>query len=221
MEKTNLDAGKFCCMNNEIECECFFVCNKCGRCQSDPVMASLHSELNGFEPLCSIINDISENIDIPYQTRLTVQDQYLKWKKKFPTMNSRVLKATAIYFSCKKQGVPRTLREISSASGVCPKKIGKYDAMLTNSYSEVSAEMYVNRFCFKIGKDFQFVKRAIKQLDKMRLKNGVNPVTLAVSAIYLTSLEEPLADKEILKKIRLVSEVSASTLARVVKTIKR
>ena len=221
MEKTNLDAGKFCCMNNEIECEGFFVCNKCGRCQSDPVMASLHSELNGFEPLCSIINDISENIDIPYQTRLTVQDQYLKWKKKFPTMNSRVLKATAIYFSCKKQGVPRTLREISSASGVCPKKIGKYDAMLTNSYSEVSQEMYVNRFCFKIGKDFQFVKRAIKQLDKMRLKNGVNPVTLAVSAIYLTSLEEPLADKEILKKIRIVSGVSASTLARVVKTIKR
>ena len=81
--------------------------------------------------------------------------------------------------------------------------------------------MYVNRFCFKIGKDFQFVKRAIKQLDKMRLKNGFNPVTLAVSAIYLTSLEEPLADKEILKKIRIVSGVSASTLARVVKTIKR
>ena len=84
-------------------------------------------------------------------------------------MNSRVLKATAIYFSCKKQGVPRTLREISSASGVWHRKIGKYDAMLTNSYSEVSARMYVNRFCFKIGKDFQFVKRAIKQLDKMRL----------------------------------------------------
>ena len=51
-------------------------------------------------------------------------------------------------------------------------KIGKYDAMLTNSYSEVSAEMYVNRFCFKIRKYFQFVKRAIKQLDKMRLKTG-------------------------------------------------
>ena len=208
-------------MNNEIEYEGFFVCNKCGRCKSDPVMVPLHSELKGFEPLCSIINDISENINIPYETRLTVQDQYLKWKKKFPTMNSRVLKATAIYFSCKKQGVPRTLREISSASGVCPKKIGKYDAVLTNSYSEVSAEMYLNRFCFKIGKDFQFVKRAIKQLDKMRLKNGFNPVTLAASAIYLTSLEESLADKEILKQIRLVSGVSASTLARVVKTIKR
>ena len=141
-------------------------------------------------------------------------------EEKISEMNSRVLKATAIYFSCKKQGVPRTLREISSASGVCPKKIGKYDAVLTNSYSEVSAEMYINRFCFKIGKDFQFVKRAIKQLDKMSFKNGFNPVTLAVSAIYLTSLEEPLADKEILKKIRLVSGVSASTLARVVKTIK-
>ena len=37
--------------------------------------------------LCSIINDISENIDIPYQTRYTVQDQYLRWKKKYPTMN--------------------------------------------------------------------------------------------------------------------------------------
>ena len=182
-------------MNNEIEYEGFFVCNKCGRCKSDPVMVPLHSELKGFEPLCSIINDISENMNIPYETRLTVQDQYLKWKKKFPTMNSRVLKATAIYFSCKKQGVPRTLREISSASGVCPKKIGKYDAVLTNSYSEVSAEMYLNRFCFKIGKDFQFVKRAIKQLDKMRLKNGFNPVTLAVSVIYLTSLEESLSDK--------------------------
>lgn len=67
------------------------------------------------------------------------------------------------------------------------KKIGKYDAMLSNSYSEVSAEMYVN----------------------------------TLSAIYLTSLEEPLADKEILKKIRLVSGVAESTLARVVKTIKR
>ena len=220
MEKTNLDASKSCCVNNEIEYEGFFVCNKCGRCKPDLVMTSLHSELNGFKPLCSIINDISENIDIPYQTRYTVQDQYLRWKKKYPTMNSRVLKATAIYFSCKKQGVPRTLREISSASGVCPKKIGKYDAVLTNSYSEVSAEMYINRFCFKIGKDFQFVKRAIKQLDKMSFKNGFNPVTLAVSAIYLTSLEEPLADKEILKKIRLVSGVSAPTLACVVKTIK-
>ena len=172
MEKTNLDASKSCCVNNEIEYEGFFVCNKCGRCKPDLVMTSLHSEQNGFKPLCSIINDISENIDIPYQTRYTVQDQYLRWKKKYPTMNSRVLKATAIYFSCKKQGVPRTLREISSASGVCPKKIGKYDAVLTNSYSEVSAEMYINRFCFKIGKDFQLVKRAIKQLNKMRLKTG-------------------------------------------------
>ena len=88
------------------------------------------------------------------------------------------------------------MREISSVSDVCPKKIGKYDAMLTNTYSEVSAEMYVNRFCFKMGKNFQFVKRSIKHLDKMRLKNEFNPVTLAVSAIYMTSLEEPLADNE-------------------------
>ena len=59
MEKTNLDANKSCCMNNEIEYEGFFVCNKCGQCKSDPVMVSLHSELKGFEPICSSINDIS------------------------------------------------------------------------------------------------------------------------------------------------------------------
>ena len=77
MEKTNLDASKFCCMNNEIECEGFLpVINVVGVNQI--LSWYLYSELNRLN-----INDISENIDIPYQTRLTVQDQYLKWKKNF------------------------------------------------------------------------------------------------------------------------------------------
>ena len=58
-----------------------------------------------------------------------------------------------------------TLREISCSSGVCHRKVRKYDAVLTNSHSEVNAEMYVNRFCSKTRKDFQFDKRAIKHLD--------------------------------------------------------
>ena len=129
-------------------------------------MVPLHSKLKGFEPLCSIINDISENMNIPYQTKITEQDQYLKWKKKFPTMNSRVLKATAIYFSCKKRGVPRTLREISSASGVCPKKIGKYDAMLKILILKLVQKRTSTDFASKSEKTFSSLREQSNSLTK-------------------------------------------------------
>ena len=70
-----------------------------------------------------MIADICENGAIPPQTGLFAQQQCLKWHKNYPTMNLNLLKATAIYIACKRDGIPRSLREIACYSGMCPKSI--------------------------------------------------------------------------------------------------
>ena len=202
-----------------IESDGFFVCSICGLCKNELILEHSNSVLKYNEDICTIIADICENGAIPPQTGLLAQQQCLKWHKNYPNMNLNILKATAVYIACKRDGIPRSLREIASYSGICPKRIGRYDAILNKTHIQLHPEMYVNRFCAKMSKSFEFIKKTISYLDKIPFKYDFNPVTLAALAIYLTHLKEQKTsdNKAVLKRIKTVTGVSPSTLLRMVK----
>ena len=112
-----------------IESDGFFVCSICSLCKNEPILEHSNPVLKYNEDICTLIADICENGAIPPQTGLLAQQQCLKWHKNYPNMNLNILKATAVYIACKRDGIPRSLREIASYSGICPKRMGRYNAI--------------------------------------------------------------------------------------------
>ena len=129
-------------------------------------------------------------------------------------MNSKILQATAVYVSCKQDGYPRTLREISAISGVSTKQIGKYDSIINQKHYDITPDMYVNRFCSKLGKSFQFTKRAQNFAKDLYVKNKSNPISISATAIYLANQSDRKTEKKILRKIQNLTGISPSTIMR-------
>ena len=161
MEPTCHPAKDPCTLDQQelIESDGFFVCSKCGICKNEPILEHSNSVLRHNEDICTLMAEISENGAIPQQTRLLAQQQCLKWRKNYPNMNLNILKATAIYIACKRDGIPRSLREIASYSGICPKRIGRYDAILNKTHIQLRPEMYVNRIRAKCRSNLSLSKR--------------------------------------------------------------
>ena len=70
-----------------------------------------------------------------------------------------------------------------------------------------------------MSKSFEFIKKTMSYLDRIPFKDDFNPVTSAALAIYLTHLKEQKQsdNKAVLKRIKIVTGVSPSTLIRMVK----
>ena len=81
-----------------------------------------------------------------------------------------------------------------------------------------SAQIYTYyRFCRKLRKNFDFIKKAFNCVGALDTKNKANPITSAASAIYLAHQMED-KDEKILLKIQNLTGVSPSTILRTVET---
>lgn len=228
MSKTSTSTERSCCLNNEnfLEVNGFFVCTSCGVCRNEIVFNTMNFSDYDVHPdefsgvMYDEINDICENGDIPKRTRHIAQRLFAKYRQMTPKLNLKILAATVIYIACKRDGNPRSLREISAISGSCYKKIGKYDAIINSKHVSIEPNMYINRFCCKLGKNFDFLKKVKLKLQEISLNCKVTPITQASFVIYLVCLDENSVDKRLTQNLSNISGVSTSTLTRLAKLVK-
>jgi len=102
-----------------------------------------------------------------------------------------------LYTTCREQGAPRTLDEISKASGISRRDIGKtyrYIARkLTIRILPAKAQDYVPRFGSLLGLTERVQVKAVKILDEageLDVTSGKGPIGVASAALYIAAVLE-------------------------------
>ncbi len=121
--------------------------------------------------------------------------------------------AGVVYAACRRQNIPRTLEEISEASGINKKDIGR-------SYRYVTRELkikilpsnpidYISRFSSMLNYESKTQSKAIEILSEalgLDLTSGRGPIGIAAAALYIAGLLEGER-----KTQRNISEISGVT----------
>lgn len=125
--------------------------------------------------------------------------------------------AGVIYAACRRQNIPRTLDEISEASGIDKKEIGR-------SYRYVTRELkikilpsnpvdYISRFASVLKYSPETQSRGIEILSQalsLELTSGRGPIGIAAAALYIAGLLE--GERRTQRDISEVSGVTEVTI---------
>ena len=105
--------------------------------------------------------------------------------------------AAIVYSLCREYGSPRTLTEISQASGIEKRELGRTYRYISRKMGikilPSSAETYIPRFASMLGLSDKVQVRAIDILKKAKKKDvisGKGPTGCAAAAIYIASVLE-------------------------------
>ncbi len=105
--------------------------------------------------------------------------------------------AAIVYSLCREYGSPRTLTEISQASGIEKRELGRTYRYISRKMKmkiiPSSAETYIPRFASMLGLSDKVQMKAIEILKKSKEKDvisGKGPTGCAAAAIYIASVLE-------------------------------
>ena len=133
------------------------------------------------------------------------------------------LVAAAVYAACRIDGIPRTLDEIESVTGVPRMTIARHYRGLVRTRAVRAVPLprpqdYVTRFCAELGLSGKVqteARRTLREMEKIGNLRSLSPVGTAAAAIYVAarSCGEPRHQTEI-AKISGVSEVTLRSRLR-------
>lgn len=102
---------------------------------------------------------------------------------------------SCIYMACRRNGIPRTLDEMSEVSNVSKKQIGKNYRFLSRELNiklrPTSPSDYIPRFASKLGLSGEIQSKAIEIIHNAIEKGfniGKGPTGLAAAALYIASI---------------------------------
>jgi transcription initiation factor TFIIB len=103
--------------------------------------------------------------------------------------------AALLYTTCREEGAPRTLDEISKASGINKKDIGKTYRYIARKLRirilPAKAQDYVPRFGSLLGLSEKVQVKAVEVLDdagKYDVTSGKGPIGVAAAALYIAAV---------------------------------
>ena len=105
--------------------------------------------------------------------------------------------AALLYTTCREEGAPRTLDEISKASGISKRDIGKTYRYIARKLDirilPAKPQDYIPRFGSLLGLDEKVQVKAVKILDeatKFDVTSGKGPIGVAAAALYIAAVLE-------------------------------
>ena len=108
--------------------------------------------------------------------------------------NRCALIASSIYISCKKNGVPRSTKEIAKIFNInlsaMTKGCKKFQEMMKLNMDSTQASDFINRFCSKLGldNDKKTICRNVVQIaEDLSIVSENTPPSIAAGAIFLCS----------------------------------
>ncbi len=145
----------------------------------------------------SLFEKMTSALGLAEEVKLAALDIYRDAVKKHLIMGKTIesVAAAVLYSACRQCNVPRTLDEISNASGTGRKKIGRV-------YKHISQELgfnltpaspieYVPRFCSALSLYDGIQEKAaeiLKWASEKGMTNGHNPASMAAAAVYIASI---------------------------------
>lgn len=124
---------------------------------------------------------------------------------------------SALYTACRKEGIPRSLEEVTAVSRVDQREIGRTYRYITDeldiNLEPTDPRQFVPRFCSELDVDTTVESTAIDIIDRttaLGLHSGKSPTGFAAAAIYAAGL---LCDESIPQ--REVAETAQTTVVTV------
>ncbi|KAK4319023.1 hypothetical protein Pmani_010002 [Petrolisthes manimaculis] len=125
--------------------------------------------------------------------------------------------SAALYIACRKEGVPRTFKEICTVSKVNKKEIGRCFRLMVKAsdtqVSFISSKDFMSRFCSNLNLPTS-VERAATNIAIMAVNldivPGRSPISIAAAAIFMAS--QATNDKKTQKEIGDVTGVADVTI---------
>lgn len=132
------------------------------------------------------------------------------------------LLAGSVYIACRIHGMPKTLEEVSDASGIDKKTLAKTYKLIARELNILMTPInpieFVGRFCNELQLTEQTRTKAIElitEVQEKKLISGKSPITVAATSLYLAGLMN--GEKRTQKR---VAEIAGSTETTLRNTIK-
>ena len=161
-----------------------FVCVKCARVQDIACVGKLENSYNVVK-VDPILAEFCHRLEFDTCTQNIANEIYNIAITNYPSLRKLILKSVSIYIASKKNSVPRTMKEISAATGVDIDKIGEYEKMICKEYYPTNASQYVHRFGVKLDLKYKEI-RSIEQeiLKSYKYTKIQNPVLHCATYLY-------------------------------------
>jgi transcription initiation factor TFIIB len=125
--------------------------------------------------------------------------------------------AGCIYIACRVYSLPKTMNEVSKATGVNKKTLGKMYKLITRKLNirirPLSPVDFISRFASSLHISPQAETKATKFYEKfvkLELTSGKSPVSMAATALYLAAMLN--GEKVTQQKMAEVSGITETTL---------
>jgi transcription initiation factor TFIIB len=166
----------------------------------------------------SALDRMASGMGLPRTVRETAAMIYRKavLKKLIRGRSIEVVSAAALYAACRQCNVPRTLDEISNASSMSRKDIGRTYRYITRELGlklmPTSPQDYIPRFCSELqlsadvqAKTLDIIKGAVDR----ELTSGRGPIGIAAASLYIATIlcGERRTQKEV-AEVASVTEVT-------------
>ncbi|VDN53527.1 unnamed protein product [Dracunculus medinensis] len=145
----------------------------------------------------SVIREMTSRIHLPK----SIEDNAAKIfkdvldSKALRGKNNEAQAAACLYIACRKEGVPRTFKEICAVSRISKKEIGRCFKLilrtLETSLEQITSADFMSRFCGSLGLPHivqAAATRIAKKAVELDLVAGRSPISIAAAAIYMASL---------------------------------
>ncbi|VDN04355.1 unnamed protein product [Thelazia callipaeda] len=174
----------------------------------------------------SVIREMSARIHLPK----SIEDGAAKVfkdvldSKALRGKNNEAQAAACLYIACRKEGVPRTFKEICAASRVSKKEIGRCFKLiiksLETSLEQITSADFMSRFCGNLGLSHNIqaaATRIAKKAVELDLVAGRSPISIAAAAIYMAS--QASNDKKTAKEIGEIAGAAEVTVKQTYKLL--
>ncbi len=167
----------------------------------------------------SEMSKISSTLNLPKNILETAAVLYRKAVKKKLIRGRSIqgVAAAAIYMSCRKCNVTRTLDEIAQATSVSKKEIGRCYRFLAKELDEFIPPIFPSNYISKIsnhlsikGKAEMIAAEILDAASSLRLTSGRGPTGIAAAATYIASVLA--GEKRTQREVAMAANVTEVTI---------
>jgi transcription initiation factor TFIIB len=167
----------------------------------------------------SEITKISNNLNLPKNILETASVIYRKAVKERLIRGRSIQGVTsaALYLACRQCGLPRTLDEISQASNVHKKEVGRSYRFLIRelnySIPPLRPSQYITKFSNQLtmqGKVEEIAHKILASAKELKLTSGRGPTGIAAAASYIASVLT--GERKTQREIAEIAQVTEVTI---------
>jgi len=167
----------------------------------------------------SEISKIANNLNLPRNILETASVIYRKAVKQRLVRGRTIqgVTAAAIYVACRQCGVARSLEDISQASPISKKEVGRSYRFLIKKLHfyirPVKAGQYINKFCNQLtmqGEVEDIAHRILLVAKELKLTSGRGPTGMAAATSYIASVLT--GERKTQREIAEIAQVTEVTI---------